>query len=95
MSEQPLPVTPSCEPNLDQHLAAFIAALAQAGYADKTQRDKARLISPFLRWIADEGIRLHGNYGDSLLNALNTPHKAGVTAAWQGRVFQRVRLPPR
>lgn len=59
MSEQPLPLGLGCEPDLDQYLAAFIASLAQAGYAEKTQRDKARLIAPFLQWIAASGIRLH------------------------------------
>jgi integrase len=59
MSEQPLPLVPSYEPDLDQYLAAFIASLAQAGYAEKTQHDKARLITPFLQWIAALGIRLH------------------------------------
>ena len=59
MSEQPLPLGLGCEPDLDQYLTAFIASLAQAGYAEKTQHDKARLIAPFLQWIAASQIRLH------------------------------------
>lgn len=59
MSEQQLPLGPCCEPDLAQHLAAFIASLAQAGYAAKTQRDKARLIAPFIHWLGASGIGLH------------------------------------
>jgi len=59
MSEQPLPLGPSDEPDLDQYLAAFIASLAKDDYAEKTQRDKVRLIAPFLHWIAASGVRLH------------------------------------
>ena len=58
MSEQQLPLGPCDEPDLDQHLAGFLASLAQAGYAEKTQRDKARLIAPFLQWIGASGIGL-------------------------------------
>ena len=58
MSEQQLPLGPCCEPDLAQHLTAFLASLAQAGYAAKTQRDKARLIAPFVQWIGASGIRL-------------------------------------
>jgi site-specific recombinase XerD len=58
MSEQQLPLGPCDEPDLDQHLGGFLAALAQAGYAEKTQRDKARLIAPFLQWIGASGIGL-------------------------------------
>lgn len=37
MSEQPLPVLgPGCEPDLDQHLAGFLASLVQARYAEET-----------------------------------------------------------
>lgn len=35
----------------DVHLADFLAALAKAGYADKTRRDDGRLILPFVRWV--------------------------------------------
>lgn len=58
MSEQHLPAGPFCEPDLDQQLAAFVTSLAEAGYAQKTQRDKARLIAPFIQWIRETGIRL-------------------------------------
>jgi len=70
MSEQPLPLGPSGEPDLDQYLASFIASLAQAGYAEKTQRDKARLIAPFLQWVAASQIRLHEvDDADTCINA--------------------------
>jgi integrase/recombinase XerD len=58
MSEQQLPLGPDCEPDVDQHLAGFLSSLAQAGYAEKTQRDKARLIAPFLQWLGASGIGL-------------------------------------
>ncbi len=48
MSEQCLRIRSSCEAELDHHLVEFVASLAQAGYARKTQRDKARLIAPFV-----------------------------------------------
>jgi site-specific recombinase XerD len=38
---------------LDVHLAQFLAALAAAGYAAKTQHDKRRAIVPFIRWTQD------------------------------------------
>ncbi len=38
---------------LDVHLAQFLATLAAAGYAEKTQHDKRRLIVPFVRWAQD------------------------------------------
>ncbi len=38
---------------LDVHLAEFLATLATAGYAGKTQQDKRRLIVPFIRWARD------------------------------------------
>ena len=37
-------------------LSTFLAALAAAGYAEKTQHDKRRLIGPFARWAAHEGL---------------------------------------
>jgi site-specific recombinase XerD len=58
MCEQQSPSGPSCEPDLDQHLAAFVTSLARAGYAEKTQRDKARRITLFLQWMREAGIRL-------------------------------------
>ncbi len=56
MSEQNLPAGTSCEADLDHHLTAFVASLAQAGYARKTQHDKVRLIAPFIQWIHETGI---------------------------------------
>lgn len=38
---------------LDVHLTRFLATLATAGYAEKTQHDKRRLIVPFIRWARD------------------------------------------
>lgn len=58
MSEQHLPAGPFSEPDLDQLLVPFVASLAEAGYAQKTQRDKTRLIAPFIQWIRETGIRL-------------------------------------
>ncbi len=57
MSEQHFASGPFCEPDLDHHLAAFLAVLAQAGYAEKTRRDKARRITVFLQWIRTAGIQ--------------------------------------
>lgn len=58
MSEQSLCVGPSCEADLDRHLETFVASLAQAGYARKTQHDKVRLIRPFIQWIREAEIAL-------------------------------------
>ena len=41
---------------LDVHLTQFLATLATAGYAEKTQHDKRRLIVPFIRWARDARI---------------------------------------
>lgn len=41
---------------LDVHLAEFLATLAAAGYAETTQHEKRRAISPFIRWVRDAGI---------------------------------------
>jgi len=41
------------EDGLDVHLAEFLATLATAGYAGKTQQDKRRLIVPFIRRARD------------------------------------------
>ena len=70
MSEQNLPAGPSYEPDLDQHLAAFVASLAQAGYAEKTQGDKARRIAPFIQWIRETGVGLcEVDDGDACIDA--------------------------
>jgi len=37
--------------DLAEHLTEFIAALAKAGYSEKTQHDKERLIVPFIEWV--------------------------------------------
>jgi integrase/recombinase XerD len=47
---------PAIAESLDVHVAAFVAELARAGYAEKTLRDKRRLIKPFIRWTYDEHI---------------------------------------
>jgi site-specific recombinase XerD len=58
MSEQHFASRPSGEPDLGHHLATFLACLAQAGYAEKTRRDKERLIAPFIQWTRTTGIRV-------------------------------------
>lgn len=42
--------------DLDLHLTRFVAGLATAGYAQKTLRDKERLIAPFIRWARGSGV---------------------------------------
>ena len=59
MSEQHASSGPVCEPDLDHHLEAFLAFLAQAGYAENTRRGKARRIAPFIQWTHTSGIRLY------------------------------------
>lgn len=59
MSEQHASSGPVCEPDLDHHLEAFLAFLAQAGYAENTRRGKARRIAPFIQWTHSSGIRLY------------------------------------
>lgn len=44
--------------DLGGHRIEFIASLAKAGYSEKTQRDKKRLIAPFLRWVREAGIAI-------------------------------------
>lgn len=44
--------------DLDAHLAVFVATLAKAGYSEKTQHDKERLITPFIRWVREVGIAI-------------------------------------
>lgn len=58
MFEQHFASGPFCDPNLDHHLAAFLASLAHSGYAEKTRREKARRIAPFIQWTRTTGIRL-------------------------------------
>lgn len=41
---------PALADGLDGHLTEFLATLASAGYAEKTQHDKRRVIAPFIRW---------------------------------------------
>lgn len=41
---------PALADGLDGHLAEFLATFASAGYAEKTQHDKRRVIVPFIRW---------------------------------------------
>lgn len=49
MSQQDSPTAGT--DGLDDHLAQFLAALATAGYAEKTLHGKQRLIVPFIRWV--------------------------------------------
>jgi site-specific recombinase XerD len=44
--------------DLDYHLTEFVGDLAKAGYAEKTQHDKERLILPFIRWVHEAGIEV-------------------------------------
>jgi integrase/recombinase XerD len=53
---------------LDIHLRGFIAPLAKAGYAEKTQHDKERLIAPFIRWVHESGIAV-GDVGEACVDA--------------------------
>ncbi|MDP7340000.1 MAG: tyrosine-type recombinase/integrase [Vicinamibacterales bacterium] len=56
MSEQSSKRISTVEAGLDDHLTAFIATLTKSGYAEKTRRDKKRLIDPFLRWVREADI---------------------------------------
>src|SRR5688572_20124889 len=57
MSNKRSPGTRAAVPDgLEAHLAEFLATLAPAGYAEKTQHDKRREIVPFIRWIRDARI---------------------------------------
>ena len=60
MSEQSSRAGPAVEDDLDVHVTKFIATLAETGYADKTRRDKRRLIRPFIRWVRQAGIAFEG-----------------------------------
>ncbi len=52
MSQKDSPAPePAGTDRLNDHLTQFLAALATAGYAEKTQHDKRRLIVPFIRWL--------------------------------------------
>lgn len=55
MSEQSTGSGPAAALALDVHLSKFLVTLAAAGYADKTRRDKERLIAPFVRWVRKAG----------------------------------------
>ena len=55
---------------LDVHLAEFLATLAEAGYAEKTQHDKRWLIASFIRWVRARRLSvadLDDAYGDRFL----------------------------
>jgi len=51
MSERSARSRPAVPDVFDVHLTEFLASLAKAGYADKTQHDDERLILPFIRWV--------------------------------------------
>lgn len=53
MSEQSSRSGPAVADGLDAHLKEFLATLADAGHAEKTQQDKQRLIVPFIRWVRE------------------------------------------
>lgn len=44
---------PAVAVDLDNQLASFTAGLAKAGYALSTQRNKRRLVAPFIQWAAE------------------------------------------
>ena len=56
MPKRRSPSRPAVADGLDTRLTEFLAALEKAGYAEKTRRDKRRLITPFIRWARKEGI---------------------------------------
>jgi len=58
MSEQSSRPGPAIADDLDVHLLELLATLAKAGYAEKTQHDKERLIAPFIRWVRQLGIAI-------------------------------------
>lgn len=59
MSKRILPPSGSAEADcLDVHLTEFLATLAKAGYAEKTQHDKRRAVVPFIRWVRDARIAI-------------------------------------
>jgi integrase/recombinase XerD len=58
MSKQISPSEPAGADVLGIHLREFVAPLAEAGYAEKTQYDKQRLITPFIRWVRETGIAI-------------------------------------
>ena len=51
---------PTATHDLDVHLTKFIAGLAKAGYADRTLRDKKRLVAPFVRWARHKRVAATG-----------------------------------
>lgn len=58
MSERSCRSGPAAADDLTVHLTEFIATLAKAGYAEKTQHDKERLIQHFMRWVREAGIAI-------------------------------------
>ncbi len=56
MSEKSSRSRPAVTDDLDAHLRVFVATLAEAGYAEKTQHDKERLIAPFIQWVHEAGV---------------------------------------
>lgn len=58
MSKRSSGADPAVTVDLDGHRIEFVATLAKAGYAEKTQHDKERLIAPFIRWVGEAGIAI-------------------------------------
>lgn len=56
MSTQSSRSGPAVADVLDAHLTVFAATLAKAGYTEKTQHDKERLIVPFVQWVREAAI---------------------------------------
>lgn len=61
--------------DLYDHLTAFTADLAKAGYAVSMQRGKRRLITPFIRWAADKRL-VAGDLDEASVDAfLESPER--------------------
>lgn len=58
MSKRSSRSSPPVADGLDAHLTEFLATLVKAGYAERTQRKKRRLILPFIRWVRKSQIAI-------------------------------------
>jgi site-specific recombinase XerD len=60
MSKKRLRPRSTAARGFDVHIAGFLAMVAKAGYAEKTQHDKRRALVPFGLWVRDAGISIKG-----------------------------------
>lgn len=60
MSKKRLRPRSTAARGFDVHIAGFLAEVAKAGYAEKTQHDKRRALVPFSLWVRDAGISIKG-----------------------------------